>query len=178
MGLVNWVTFDTLRYCQWLALAASIRTTNPDQWDLSQADLSWNIPFEFGSYQNTLLALRFAFQFEGVIGFTSANTVRWTHWSITQIFTCFPWNQVVSSCNRISWLFIFKVTYCHRFMPSVSYIELTTLWNFKGVFPLTVAVVFCDDIIWKKIRNTWWWLLSNNDKVKYKRRKKWFLFRE
>ena len=68
MGLVNWVTFDTLRYCQWLALAASIRTTNPDQWDLSQADPSWNIPFEFGSYQNKFLALRFAFQFEGVTG--------------------------------------------------------------------------------------------------------------
>ena len=29
-------------------------------------------------------------------------------------------------------------------MPSVSYIELTTLWNFKGRFPFTVAVVFCD----------------------------------
>ena len=29
-------------------------------------------------------------------------------------------------------------------MQSVSYIELTTLWNFKGRFPFTVAVVFCD----------------------------------
>ena len=146
MGLVNWVTFDTLRYCQWLALAASIRTTNPNQRDLSQADPSWNIPFEFGSYQNTFLALRFAFQFEGVTGrhfrkHGSVNALE--HYPNIHMFSLK--NQVVSSCNRTSWLFNFKVTYCHRFMPSVSYIELTTLWNFKGRFPFTVAVVFCDE---------------------------------